>query len=180
MEFTDVIKSRKSVRTYSDKQIEDEKIDYVLDCARLAPSYANRQCWRFIVVKDKDQIEKISKASIVNRWLKKAPMIIIACADPTSSGTENDMDYFLVDVAISLQHLVLAATNVGLGTCWIAAYDEKKIKIALEIPNRIRVVAITPVGYPADKKSFSEKMIKTIAGSKKRKSLDEIIHYERW
>jgi nitroreductase len=78
MEFTDVIESRTSTRTYCDKEVKDDKIEYVLECARLAPSWANRQCWRFIVVRDKEKIKALSKTSIVNRWLRKVPIIIVA------------------------------------------------------------------------------------------------------
>jgi len=181
MEFHDVIMSRTSVRTFRDTPVEDEKITYVLDCARRAPSWANKQCWRFIIIKDKDKITQLSKESMVfNHWLKNAPVLVIACADPTDSGTHNGIEYYTVDVAIALEHLVLAATNVGLGTCWIGGFHEEKIKESLEIPKRIKVIALTPLGYPADKKTFAAKTIKMIIGSEKRKSLDEIVHHEHW
>jgi nitroreductase len=180
MEFAEVIKSRTSIRSYSERQVEDEKITYIFDCARLAPSWANKQCWRFIVVRDKEDITAISKTSLINRWLKTAPVIIIVCGDPAESGSRNDIKYYTVDVSIAMEHLVLAATDVGLGTCWIGAFDEQKIKELLEIPKRIRVVALTPLGYPASKKGFIETIVKFITRGRKRKSLDEIIHYERW
>jgi nitroreductase len=180
MEFKDVIESRESIRTYSDVEVEDAKIEYVLECARLAPSWANRQCWRFIVVRDKDKIKALSKTSIVNTWLRKVPIIIVACGDPTSSGTNNNIDYFAVDVAIAMEHIILSATDIGLGSCWIAAFDERKVKELLEIPSRIRVVAITPLGYPAKKSGVSDKAKKLFVQSKKRKNLNEIVRYERW
>jgi nitroreductase len=180
MEFIDVIMSRTSVRTYRDTPVEDEKINYVLDCARRAPSWENSQCWRFIVVKNKDTISKLAKNSLINHWLKTAPILIIACADATESGRHNTIEYYSVDVAIALEHLVLAATDVGLGTCWIGGFDEEKVKEQLEIPKRIRVVALTPLGYPADKKTFVTSTIRLITRGDKRKSLDEIVHYEHW
>jgi nitroreductase len=180
MEFADVVKTRTSIRTYSDKEVEDEKLRYVLDCARLAPSWANKQCWRFIVVKNKDVIAEIAKNSLINRWLKTAPVIIVACADPTDSGTNKDIEYFKVDVAIALENLVLAATDVNLGTCWIGGFNEEKIKTQLEIPKRIRIIALTPLGYPADKKKLVSKITSLIVNGGKRKSLDEIVHYEHW
>ena len=180
MKFTDVVESRTSIRTYCDKDVEEDKVKYVLECARVAPSWANRQCWHFIVVRDKEKIKALSKTSIVNRWLRKVPIIIVACGDPTSSGVNNNIDYFAVDVAIAMEHIILAATDIGLGSCWIAAFDEKKVKEVLEIPNRIRVVALTPLGYPAQKSGMSDKTIKLFARSKKRKNLNEIVRYEKW
>jgi nitroreductase len=140
----------------------------------------NKQCWRFIVIKNKETIEKIAKTSLINRWLKTAPLIIIACADPTESGTHNNIDYYTVDVSIAFEHLILAATDAGLGACWLGDFNEEKIKETLEIPKRIRVVALTPLGYPADKKGIIATTVKIITNREKRKSLDEIVHYEYW
>jgi len=180
MKFIDVIESRTSIRTYCDKDVEEDKVKYVLECARVAPSWANRQCWRFIVVRDIEKIKALSKTSVINRWLRKVPIIIVACGDPTLSGVNNNIDYFAVDVAIAMEHIILAATAIGLGSCWIAAFDEKKVKDILDIPNRIRVVALTPLGYPAEKNVISDKIIKLFARSNKRKNLNEIVRYEKW
>jgi len=180
MEFEGVIKTRASIRDYLDKPVEDEKINFVLECARLAPSWANRQCWHFIVVKDKKSIEDLSKTSIINRWLKGVPVIIVACGDPQKSGSRNGIDYFIVDVSIALENLVLGATSAGLGTCWIAGFDEKKVKEILLIPEAIRVVALTPLGYPSEKNRFVGKLIKFVTQGKKRKSLDKIVHENKW
>ena len=180
MEFNKVITTRHSVRTYDQKKVEEEKIEYVLESARLAPSWANKQCWRFIVISDENTIKEIAKASIVNRWLKNVPSIIVACGDPTESGSKNDIDYYSVDVAIAMEHIVLAATDIGLGTCWIAAFNEEKIKNALKIPPRIKVVALTPIGYPASKQGLLEKTMQTVVKPKKRRNLSEIVHYDKW
>ena len=180
MEFESVIKTRSSIRDYSYKLVEGEKINFVLECARLAPSWANRQCWHFIIVKDKKSIEALSKTSIINRLLKNVPVIIVACGDTRRSGSRNDINYYIVDVSIALEHLVLGATDKGLGTCWIAGFDEKKVKEILGIPTHIRVVALTPLGYPAEKNSFIGKIFKVVTQSKKRKSIDKIIHENKW
>jgi nitroreductase len=180
MEFSSVIKSRESIRDYSSKKVEDEKIKYILECGRLAPSWTNRQCWQFIVVKDKKIIKELSKASIINRWLKNTPIVIVACGDPKQSGVRNKINYFMVDVSIALEHIVLAATDKGLGTCWIGGFSENKVKRILEIPDRIRVVALTPLGYPAGKKGLIGKAAKIVTQSKKRKSLDKITHFNKW
>jgi nitroreductase len=180
MEFIDVVKSRSSVRTYDSIEVEDDKINYVLECARLAPSWVNKQCWSFVVVKDKKTIKILSKTTIINRWLRKVPCIIVACGDPKLSGTHNGIEYFTVDVAIAMEHLILAATDMGLSSCWIGGFNEKKVKEALGIPKRIRVVALTPLGYLAKKRRILGGIIKIITRSKKRRSLDEIIHYDKW
>ena len=180
MEFKDVITSRTSARSYLDKQVEDEKILYILECARLAPSWVNKQCWRFIVVKDIETIKELSKTSIINRWLRKVPCIIVACADPTDSGKNNNIDYFIVDTSIAMEHLILAATDIGLGSCWIGGFDEEKVKNILQIPNRIRVISLTPIGYPSDNRRMVDSLSKIITRNTTRKSINEIVHYEKW
>ncbi|VVB62306.1 Coenzyme F420:L-glutamate ligase [uncultured archaeon] len=180
MEFSDVIKYRNSVREYSDKAVEEDKITYILECARFAPSHMNKQSWRFIVIKNKQIIAQIAKTSLINRWLKTVPILIIACADPTLSATRNNIDYYIIDVSIALEHLILAATDVGLGTCWIGEFNEEEIKKRLEIPKRIRVIALTPLGYSPGTKGLVETITTTLLRSKKRKTLNEIVHYDHW
>ena len=178
MEFMDVVAARKSVRSYADKPVEEEKLSKILEAARLAPSWANKQCCRYIVVKDKTKIQEL--AGGFNGWLKQSLVIVVACADPKDSGAHDGMNYYLVDVGISMQQLVLAATDAGLGTCWIGGFNEAKIKKALEIPENIKVVALTPVGYPGDQGGFGDRLRKTLIGGGKRKPLAEIIHQEKW
>jgi nitroreductase len=89
------------------------------------------------------------------------------------------MDYYLVDVGISMEHLILAATDLGLGTCWIGGFDEAKVKKVLGVPENMKVVALTPVGYPTDE-GLRGKMIKRLIGSANRKSLSEIVHHDKW
>ena len=140
----------------------------------------NKQCWRFIVIRKKEVIQEIAHASVINRWLKNAPVIIMACADPTESGTQRKKLYYMVDTSIAFDHLILAATDVGLGTCWVAEFNEEKVKQLLEIPRRIRIVALTPLGYPEDRKVVVKQITKTLFKSQKRKSLEEIVHHEHW
>jgi nitroreductase len=178
MEFMDVVAARKSVRSYLDKPVEEEKLKEILEAARLAPSWANKQCCKYIVVKDKAKIEAL--AGTYRTWLKQAPVVVVACADPKDSGSHDGMDYYLIDVGISLQQLILAATNLGLGTCWIGSFGEAKIKKALEVPDGVKVVAMTPIGYPADKEGVGTKIGKTYLGSAKRKPLEDMVHWEKW
>ncbi len=177
MEFMDVINARKSVRGYINKEVEDEKLTQILEAARWAPSWANKQCTNYILVKDKKKIEEL--ASTFMGWIKQAPVVVVACADPKASGQRNGMDYYLLDVGISMQQLVLAATSLGLGTCWIGGFDEAKIKKALAVPENIKVVALTPVGY-AGEAGLKSKVLRTTIGADKRKPLEEFVHKERW
>ena len=181
MDFIDVINTRNSVRKYDDKTVEDEKINEILECARLAPSWANKQGWHFIVIKNAAKVAALTKAAgLVNRWLKNVPAMIVACGDPSNSGHRAGIDYIFIDVAIAMEHVVLAANNLGLGTCWIGYFDENGIKKELGIPDEIRVIALTPLGYPAEKRGTYEKAARFVLGSKKRKEIDEIVHHETW
>ncbi len=152
--------------------------DECLEAARFVPSWANKQCWHFIVVRDREKIEKLS--STINFWMKDAPAVIVACGDPSKSGFKNEQHYYLVDVAIALEHFVLAATNEGLGTCWIGAFDEENVKTLLSIPREIKIIALTPIGFPAEDEGLFSKTLKTLVNSKNRKPMEEIAHMEKW
>jgi len=169
MEFYEVVRKRSSIRKYKDRPVEEEKLRRILEAARLAPSAANRQPWHFIVVRDPKVKEEL-KAAYGREWFYTAPVIICACGDPSSAWVRSDgKSYLDVDVAIAMEHLILAAAAEGLGTCWIGAFDEEAVKKALGIPEGISVIALTPLGYPAEEK-----------GEKVRKSTEDIVHYERW
>lgn len=157
MEFYDVIKKRKSIRKYTDKKIPEDVLGRILEAARWAPSWGNRQCCRYVIVDDPALFPKIVTGLALS-W--GAPMFIVACADPDNSGHKNGMDYYMLDVGISMEHLVLAAAAEGLGTCWIGGMmDEASIKKTLEIPDNMKAVAVTPLGYP------EESMLKGLAGN---------------
>ena len=184
MELFEAIKTRRSVRTYQDKPVENEKLQAVLDAVRMAPSWANMQCWRMVVVKDKAAREKISDLSYVESYfspkgyksnpskkaLAAAPVVIVLCADPAQSGVLWDQDYYLVDAGIAAQNLMLAARSLGLGTVFVGVYDEEKVKKLLNIPASVRIIGLLPLGYPTEEKKDGPK----------RKPLDEICFNERW
>ena len=167
MEFIDVITKRRSVRKFKPDMVSDADIEYVLECARLAPSWANSQCWKFIVVKDEKVKEKLASAG--NAWIAHAPVIIVVCADPTKPGTKGDQPYYMLDIGIAMEHLILAAADKGLGTCWIGAFDESAAKKALGVPDNIRVVASTPLGYPNE-----------TPGQRPRKALKDIMSVDKY
>jgi nitroreductase len=166
MSFLELVKKRRSIRRYKPDCIPHETLEYVLEAGRLAPSWGNRQCWRFIVVTDPEKKKAISTRD----WVAEAPVIIVGCAYTELSGTKFGQQYYMLDMEICMEHMILAAAEKGLGTCWIGGqFDEKKVKEALCVPEKGRVVALTPLGYPAE-----------IPDHKERKSLDEIVSYEKW
>ena len=182
MDLYEVIKTRKSVRKYIEKPVEQEKLEQILTAAQLAPSWRNGQCWKFIVVTDiKKKKELIRCTSTFNQsWMGKEYAVIIACGNPEQSGNRNRQHYYLVDVAIAMEHLILAATDLGLGTCWIGGFDENEVKDLLEIPEIFRVVAMTTVGYPAQNEGIVGTITKKVVRSYNRKPLSGIYSMNGW
>jgi len=167
MEFQDLIRKRYSVRSYQSKPVEEEKLNILLNAARLAPTAANKQPFRLIVVKTEGKTEEMKRIYHAE-WFSQAPLVICACAVKSESWTRIDgRNYVEVDTTIAMDHLILAATELGLGTCWIAAFDAQAAREVLKIPENMDPLLFTPLGYPADK-----------AGVKSRKELDELVYYE--
>lgn len=148
MSFIELAKKRCSVRKFQDKPIEREKLMQVLEAARIAPSAVNFQPWHFIVVEDKEMKEKL--ASVYEReWFKSAPAIIVACGDHSKSWRRRDgKDHCDIDLSIAIDHMTLAATDIGLGTCWVCAFDSAQCHKILNLPFGMEVVALLPIGYP--------------------------------
>lgn len=173
MEFFEVIRSRRSIRRYQDRPVEEEKLVEVLEAARLAPSWKNLQCWRFLVLTEAARVEAVLTAlhpdNPGRRAIAQAPVAIVVCADPRESGSEEGKDYYLADAAIAFEHLCLAACALGLGTCWIGWFDEARLKNNLDVPEELRVVGITPLGYPDQEPK-----------PRPRKELSEIAYREEW
>lgn len=173
MDVLQVIRDRRSIRKYKDQPVEREKLIQVLDAARLAPSWKNLQCWRFLVLEDMANrgavLDAFPEDNPGRKALAMAPVVILVCADPAESGIENAIEYYIADAAIAFQNLVLAAHGLGLGTCWMGWYDEQSLKDALGIPEGIRVVGITPLGYPDQEPK-----------ARPRKELSEIAYLETW
>jgi nitroreductase len=169
MDFYEVIKKRRSIRAYKPDPISDEVLRRILEAGRLAPSAKNIQPWKFIVVKDPQIRAQLAKASRNQAFISEAPVVICAVAlkDIAFGRMGGYWNSYPVDVAIALEHIILAATNEGLGTCWIGAYDEKAVKEVLKIPENVQVIALTPLGYP-----------KEIPECRPRKDLSEIISYD--
>lgn len=174
MDFYEVIKTRRSVRSYKPDPVPEEIVRRVLDAARIAPSGSNRQPWKFILVTNPEMKRKLVPLCEGQSFIAEAPILIIACGRNIRFNRGSYMgDYsMLVDVAIAVDHLTLAARAEGLGTCWIGSFDNRGIKKLLGIPEGVEVVALTPLGYPRDPGVF-----RLVSG---RKSLEEIISSEKY
>jgi len=169
MEFSELIETRYSVRAYKPDPVEDEVLNQVLEAARLAPTAANRQPFQLIVIPTAGREAEL-KRIYPRDWFAQAPLVICACGIPARGWTRRDgKNYTDVDVAIVMDHLILAAASLGLGTCWIGAFDPTAAREVLGLPDGVEPIVFTPLGYPADQPR-----------PKKRKALSELVRYERW
>lgn len=168
MDLFETIKGRRSIRSFLDRPVEEEKLERVLDAGRLAPSARNIQDWRFIVVRDAQTRRRLAEAARNQQFVAQAPVVIAACGTSDLVMTCGQPAY-AIDVSIAVDHMTLAAFEQGLGTCWIGAFYEDRVKEILGIPEGIRVVALLPLGYPAEQPS-----------ARPRNPLENIVAYERW
>lgn len=170
MEFQKLITTRYSVRAYRPDPVSDEALQQVLEAARIAPTAANRQPFQLIVLHTAGRQAELQR--IYHRpWFVQAPLILCACGVPSQGWVRSDDQrrYLDVDVAIVMDHLILAAADLGLGTCWIAAFNAKAARQILRLPDEIEPLIFTPLGYPADQ-----------PGVKERKPLADLVRYEHW
>ena len=169
MEYFELIQKRYSVRAYLPEMIEEEKILKILEAARLAPTASNRQPVRLIITKTAGRQEEL-KTVYPRDWFWSAPLVVCACGVPGEAWVRQDSrSYLAVDVAIVMDHFILAAANLGLGTCWIAAFNELAVRQFFALPADVEPIILTPLGYPADTKT-----------KKIRKPIEELVYYERW
>ena len=176
MNVIEAIAVRRSVRAYSTKPIPAEVMQRMREALRGAPSACNLQPWHFILVEDEGLRRRVAEAANGQSFIAAAPVIVVACglparAYPRMGGHASSLD---IDVAIALDHLTLAAVAEGLGTCWIGAFDEAAAKRVLQVPEAVRIVAMTPLGYPA-----SPGLIHPLGGTG-RKSEAEIFSHDRY
>lgn len=165
----EVIRTRRSIRKMTDQPIPDETLQGILEAGRLAPSWRNGQCWRLIVVKDPAKRDLIARESSRGDLMMVAPVVIVGCALPEQSGHLNEQDYYLVDMGIVLEHIILEATAQGIATCWIGIFNESLIKESLGIPENVRVVNMVIMGYAAEERN-----------PRPRLSLEEICFVDGW
>lgn len=169
MDVFEAIRNRRSIRKYKDTQIEDEKLEKMLETARIAPSAANRQEWKFILVKDDEKREKLVDAAHGQKFLRQAPVVIVACSTESERKMPCGQYAYTVDLSIAVSFMILEATELGLGTCWLGAYNEDEVKKILNVPEIIRVPAMFTVGYADENPA-----------QRPRKALDKIVCYEKY
>jgi nitroreductase len=155
MNILDIIKSRRSVRDFTEQQIPGSAIVVLIEALRWAPSAGNLQSRKFYFVFNEDIRNKLAQAGLKHdfvSFIARAPLVVVACADQSTSsryGERGKHLYCIQDTAASVQNLLLAAHDLDLGTCWVGAFKEEKVSEILNLPENLRPVAIVPVGYPA-------------------------------
>jgi len=171
MDLLEAIKGRRSIRAFKNEEVSVEDVERLVDAARWAPSAGNIQPWEFIVVRKPEIKKALVEAALGQDFIKEASVVIIICANENRSseryGVRGKSLYCIQDTAAALQNIHLTAYSLGLGTCWIGAFNEAEARRILKIPQGIRPVAIVPVGYPAE-----------TARLPKKRPLDQIVHYE--
>lgn len=169
MDVFTAISNRRSIRAYQAKEVEQSKIDRILEVGRLSPSAANRQEWKFIVVRDLAIKKQLVAAAHGQKSVDQAPVMLVGCAVDSSAIMPCGQYSYTVDLSIAFAYMILEAQELGLGTCWLGAFDEGAVKKALHIPKEVRVVAMTPLGYPAESPA-----------ARPRKDMSEIVSYDKY
>lgn len=169
MDVFTAINQRSSVRGYKATDVEEDKLRKILEAARLSPSASNRQDWKFIVVRNKETKKRLAQAALAQSFIGEAPIAIVACGTEPNTFMACGQPAYTVDVSIACAFMILQAYELGLGTCWIGAFEEGEVKKILNIPKEVRVVAMIPLGYPNQPPS-----------QKFRKNLDQIVCFEKY
>ena len=168
MDIIDVINHRYSVRAYKTTPVEETKLSAMLDAVRLAPTAANHQPFQIIVIHAAGREEELLSI-YPKKWFVQAPIILCICGTPNAWVRRDGRQYLFVDIGIVMDHIVLTATSLGLGTCIVAAFDEINARKVLALPQEVEPILFTPVGYPAD-----------TLRPKERKELSDLVRYEKW
>ena len=172
MNFLKLATARSSVRNFDSTPIEPEKLDYILEAGRIAPSAVNAQPWFFVVIREEENRQKL-QACYDRDWFKTAPIYIVICGNHELSWKRNDgKDHCDIDVAIACQQICLAATEMKLGACWVCNFDSEKCKELFNLPQHIEPIVFIPIGYPKD--------ISVFETDKKRKPLSEIVKWDKF
>jgi nitroreductase len=179
MTFDQILENRHSTRSFDSRPVRQEHLIAICEAARVAPSACNSQTWRFVAVTDKHLIQKLCDTAmrpvIPNRWLREAPLVIVGCSQldliANRIGTRvTGIEYYQIDLGIAMEHMVLKATDLGLGTCWVGWFQANKLKKILAIPEKVKVSAMLAVGYPKD----------TPARKRIRKPMEKILFADKW
>jgi nitroreductase len=172
MELSEAIKGRRSIRAFKPQEVPEETVEKLIDAARHAPSAGNIQPWEFVIARKQDVKKKLAQAAY-QAFVEEAPVVIVVCADENRSsmgyGSRGETLYCIQDTAAATQNILLTAYSLGLGTCWVGAFNENEAKKALKTPKGIRPVAMIPVGYPNKTPS-----------QRGRRPLNQIVHHEEF
>ncbi len=171
MNVFEVVQERRSIRAYLDKPVPRDKLERILEAARLAPSAVNREPWHFIAVTDAEKRKTLSKG-LYAKFLAQTPLVIVACGDKKASA-----DWYVIDTALAVENLILTATSEGLGTCCVGSFDEKQVAALLKVPDNFEVLLLIGVGYPKEKLDLSRKFMSLV---RKRKILSEVASLEEY
>ena len=169
MDIFETIEIRRSIRRYLDKSVEPEKLTKILDAGRMAPSAKNWQDWRFVVVQNDQTRQRLIQAASDQVFVGQAPVVIACCTVEPDYMMSCGQPLGAIDVAISVDHITLAAAALGLGTCWIGAFDPEKVREILKIPKTVGIVELLTLGYPAENPD-----------ARPREELDKLVYYECW
>ncbi len=173
MDTFEAIYGRRSIRAFVNREVTQTQLMKILDAGRQAPSAGNLQPWELVVVRDSERKMALAEAAFGQYFIAEAPVVVVICAHPARSarryGRRGIDLYCLQDTAAFIQNMLLASCAIGLGSCWVGAFDEAKAAEAIEAPNDVRPVAIIPIGYPAESPSAPP-----------RRSLEDIVHEERF
>jgi len=176
--FEEIIQKRHSIRHFSEKSVSNSDLQFLFEAARLAPSSNNKQPWRFIAVRDKTKIEKLARAVPagikINAWMENAPCVIVCCGEESlfyhkAIRLALPVDLMTIDVAIAIEHIVLSATERGMGTCWVGWFSEEKVRKIINIPSSWKIISLLALGWPSQEKDYRKTS---------RKSLSEIAFLE--
>lgn len=171
MKFLELANKRRSIRAFEPTKIEDEKLAYILEAARLSPSAVNFQPWLFLKVCGENGRNKLQEC-YKREWFKQAPCYLVICGNHDESWKRGDeKDFMDIDVAIAAEHVCLAAAEIGIGSCWVCNFDVDLCRRNFNIPDNIEPVVLIPLGYPSNHSAFNE-------DNKKRKALEEIVREE--
>ncbi len=174
MKFLELAKERYSCRSYKNKEVEDEKIIKILEAGRIAPSAANRQPWKFVVTKDKENLAEMHK-TYHREWFNECPVVLTICGEPETAWTRkpDNKNHTDIDVSIAIDHMTLQATELGLATCWICNFFVDEVKKTLNLPKGVEPIALLSLGYPDDKLNIERH-------EKQRKNFNDIVVWEKF
>ena len=161
MGFQEIAKNRHSIRAYLEKEIEEDKLNQILEAARAAPSAGNLQAYKIFVIKERQAKQQIAAAANDQDFVGEAAVVLIFCQDAYQSAKKyskrGEQLYSLQDATIACAYAQLAASDLGLGTCWVGAFDEEEVKKIIRIPQTLRPIVLLPIGYPAESPKIKDR-----------------------